>query len=299
MRTRLLSLLAAAVLLLGACSDQAPAADDDPTRGTDRPTKTPDSEESAPTEPTPSDDSSAGRTVAVYYIGDTERAGPRLYREFQRGEGETLEAARTALMSQPLDPDYRTAWDEGQIAAASYDGEIITVTVDPAVRKRPDDLTAAEARAAVEQVVYTMQAAVQERAPVQFRTTANPIDRVFGIPTSEPVANGPMLEVLSHMSLTSPEQGAVVTGDRLRASGVGNGFEATVSWRILRGDEIVDEGAGIMAGWMDDKLFPWELDIDVSGLQSGDYTFWVSTDDPTGGTEGIGAMTDDKDFTVE
>jgi hypothetical protein len=292
--------LAACLLLLGACSDPAPVADDpEPTRATDSPAPTP--EEPSPTEsssPSPTEEPAA-RTVAAYYVGDTERAGPRLYREFQGGEGEALPAAVTALTAGPDDPDYRTAWSGGQLRSASYDGEVVTVVVDPAVRSRPGDMSQAEARAAVQQVVYTVQAAVQERAPVQFATDANPIDQVFGVPTSEPLANDPALDVLSHMSITSPEQGETVSGDTLRATGVGNGFEASVGWRILRGDEVVDEGAGIMEGWMEPRLFPWEVEVDVSGLEPGQYTFWVTTDDPTGGTEGIGAMTDDREFTVE
>ena len=50
---------------------------------------------------------------------------------------------------------------------------------------------------------------------------------------------------------------------------------------------------------MEPKLFPFETTVDVSGLKPGDYTFWATTDDPSGGTEGIGAMTDDKSFTVQ
>ena len=304
-RTGLLAPLAAVLLLLspllGACSDQTPVADDGPTRGADRGNQTPsdDASDETPVE-TPTEDESGGaeRTVAVYYVGDTERAGPRLYREFQRGQGDALDAGVAALTGTPLDGDYRTMWQGGQLTGASYDGEVIDVTVDPAVRQRPGGMTAAEARAAVEQVIYTMQAAVQERAPVQFRTADNPIDQVFGVPTSEPLANGPMLDVLSHMNLTAPEQGTVVDDGTLEVTGVGNSFEANVGWQIRRGDEVVLEGFATMDGWMEPKLFPFETTADVSDLAPGDYTLRVTTDDPTGGTEGIGAMTDDKEFSV-
>jgi len=301
MRTRLLAPLAAAVLLLGACSDQTPVAEDGPTRGADPGNQTPSDADSEPPSETPTEDEGGGaeRTVAVYYVGDTERAGPRLYREFQRGEGEALTAGVAALTGAPLDGDYRSMWQGGQIADASYDGEVINVVVDPAVRQRPGGMTAAEARAAVEQVIYTMQAAVQQRAPVQFRTADNPIDQVFGVPTSEPLANGPMLDVLSHINLTAPEQGTVVDDGTLEISGVGNSFEANVGWEIRRGNEVVMDGFATMAGWMEPKLFPFETTADVSDLAPGDYTFWATTDDPTGGTEGFGAMTDDKDFSVE
>jgi hypothetical protein len=82
-------------------------------------------------------------------------------------------------------------------------------------------------------------------------------------------------------------------------SGVGNSFEASVGWEVRQGDQRVLDGYVTMAGWMEPKLFPFEVEVDVAGLAPGDYTFWVTTDDPTGGTEGIGAMTDDKDFTIE
>jgi len=301
LRPALVAPVAVLALALVGCSDAEPVASDPTNDPPASETEEPAPEPSEDPEPSESESESAdgGTTTAAYFIADTDRAGPRLYREFQRAGGEPLEAAVEVLTTGPLDPDYRTAWQGGQLASATYDGDVISVVVDPSVRSRPGAMSKPEAAAAVEQVVYTMQAAVQERAPVQFRTTDNPIDMVFGVPTSEPIANGPMLDVLSHMSLTTPEQGAVVDADTLEASGVGNGFEATVAWRILRGEEVVDEGAGIMDGWMGAKLFPWALEVDVSGLAPGDYTFWVTTDDPTGGTEGIGAMTDDKDFTIE
>jgi hypothetical protein len=122
---------------------------------------------------------------------------------------------------------------------------------------------------------------------------------VFGVPTAEPLANGPMLDVLSHVNLTSPEQASAVNGDALSVTGVGNSFEANVGWEVRQGDKVLKDGFATMEGWMEPKLFPFEVDVDVSDLPPGDYTLWVTTDDPTGGTEGIGAMTDDKDFTIE
>lgn len=310
MRTRLPQLLAlatAGVLVLGGCSDPAPVSDDtSPTRGADR-GETP-SEQEPTQEPaeTPGGDDGTGagaRTVPVYLIGDTERAGPRLYREFQRGEGDPLTAARTALTSPPLDPDYRTAWSATQLLTLSFDGVgpdgVVGATVDPSVRSRPAGMSRAEARAAVQQVVYTAQAALQERVPVGFYTDEGPIDRVFGVPTSEPLANAEALSVLSHVNLTSPEQGAVVTGDTLAVSGVGTSFEANLGWEVRQGTTVVDSGYATLEGWMEPRLFPFETSVDIAGLEPGDYTFWITTDDPTGGTEGVGAMTDDRAFTVE
>ncbi len=299
LRPAVVAPLAVLALALAGCSDADPVANDPAeSPSSSEESESPDPEET--TDPDESESPDEPETIAAgYFIGDTERAGPRLYREFQRASGEPLVAAVSLLTDGPLDPDYRTAWQGGQLASASFDGEVISVVVDPGARTRPGGMSKAEARAAVEQVVYTMQAAVQERAPVQFRTSDNPIDMVYGVPTSEPIVNGPMLDVLSHVSLTSPEQGAVVDGGTLAVSGVGNSFEANLGWEIRQGDTTVDDGFATMAGWMEPKLFPFEVEVDVSGLAPGEYTFWVTTDDPSGGTEGIGAMTDDREFTIE
>lgn len=283
----------------GSASPSASPEPSEPTEPTDS------AEPSGPdgsTEPAPAESSSAptgDAAVPLYFIGDTERAGPRLYREFQRGTPEDLTSVLGLLAGSPTDPDYRTAWRPGQLLEASYDGvETVDVVVDPAVRDRPAGMTEAEARAAVEQVIYTLQAALQERVPVQFRTTENPIDQVYGVPTSEPLAQGSALQVLSHINLTTPEQGAEVRGDSLRVIGLANSFEANVVWEVRRGQETVLGPEPITAeGWMGDRLFVFDADLDVSGLEPGEYTLWVTTDDPSGG-EGVGAMTDDKEFTL-
>lgn len=300
LRPALVAPVAVLALAVAGCSDADPVAsdpaDDPPASETEEPTPEP-SEDPEPSESKSPEDE--GTTTAAYFIADTDRAGPRLYREFQRAGGEPLEAAVEVLTAGPVDPDYRTAWQSGQLISATYNGDYVEVEVDPSVRQRPSGMSKAEATAAVEQVIYTVQAALQERAPVQFRTAANPIDMVFGRPTSEPLVEGDMLDTLSHVNLTSPEQDAVVDGGTLSVTGVGNSFEANVGWEIRQGDQKVQDGYATMAGWMQPKLFPFEVDVDVSGLAPGDYTFWVTTDDPTGGTEGIGAMTDDKEFTIE
>ena len=113
------------------------------------------------------------------------------------------------------------------------------------------------------------------------------------------MAAAPPLDVLSHVSLTSPEEGGTVDDGSLEVSGVGSSFEANLGWEVRRGDDVVLDGYATLEGWMEEKLFPFETSVDVSGLEPGDYTFWVTTDDPTGGTEGIGAMTDDRSFTIE
>ena len=240
----------------------------------------------------------ASQTVAAYYVGDTPQ-GPRLYREFDQVDAVSKLAGALAVLTRtPADPDYGTPWPDGAFADASYDGDVVTVDLaDSSVHDRPADMSADEAEAAVQQVVYTMQAAVQARAAVQFRLDGNPVDQVLGVATSEPVTNAPQLDVLSLVSITDPEQGAGASGT-LKVSGVANSFEANVPWQILQGDQVVQEGYVTAEGAYGDELYPWHDSIDVSKLAAGDYTFRAQTDDPSGG-EGKGPFVDTRAFTVQ
>ena len=47
------------------------------------------------------------------------------------------------------------------------------------------------------------------------------------------------------------------------------------------------------------KLFPFRREAGPAhAAPAGDYTLVASTDDPSGGAEGSGAFTDNKDFTL-
>ncbi|WP_426245327.1 Gmad2 immunoglobulin-like domain-containing protein [Nocardioides sp. LHG3406-4] len=246
----------------------------------------------------PSSPAAEAGAVPLYFIGDTDRGGPRLYREFQAGDV-SLTSALELLSGTPKDPDYRTAWRAGSFDGVEDDGDVISVRfADDSMSAAKPGMSRAEATAAVQQVVYTVQAVAQRRAPVQFMVDDARAQTVYGVPTAEPVTNAPVLEALSHMNITTPEQGATVSGT-MKLSGVANSFEASSGWELRRGDEVVKKGVWMADGWMEDKLFPFELSIDLAGVAPGDYTIWATTDDPTGGTEGVGAMTDSKDVTVE
>ena len=128
-----------------------------------------------------------------------------------------LAAGLAVLQQGPADPDYETPWAPGSFAGATLEGSdasgVIKVALaDSALHDRPAGMTEEYAGAAVQQVVYTLQAAIQARAAVQFTLDGNPIDQVLGVPTSEPLANAPQIDVLALVSITAPEQGAGVSG---------------------------------------------------------------------------------------
>ena len=167
MRTRLPHLvvpLAAALLLLGACSDAEPVGSDpEPSRATDNAEPTPQEPTDSATA-SPSDDTgSSDTTVPVYFVGDTERAGPRLYREFRRVEGDPLQGALELLTSGgAVDPDYRTLFPGGSFDGVTLDNGVIAVTLpDDGWLTRAPGMSAKQARLAMQQLVYTLQGVQQ------------------------------------------------------------------------------------------------------------------------------------------
>ena len=153
-----------------------------------------------------------------------------------------------------------------------------------------------EAELSVQQIVYTVQAAVGQRLPVRFLSDGNPIDTVYGVPTAEPLTNADQLEVLALVSISNPSEGRVVEGE-FSADGAASSFEGSVPWELhnAAGDIV---RSGTAQGTMDYHLTPWETGpIDVAGLPAGTYTFVAMTDDPSNG-EGGGPTTDTRSITI-
>lgn len=288
--------------LTGADSDPQPADRSSTAPATPEPSEATPSADTEPSEPPTSEPPVASsEPVPVYFVGETPQ-GQRLFREFQPGSaGDPLrEAAVLAVEGRSLDPDYRSLWPEGASvrAVTPDDGDVLTVDVTGAPRSKTAGLTDEQAQLALQQVVYSVQAAHgQGRVGVQLLLDGERSDQVLGQPTSEPLANAPVLETLSMMNITSPSEGDAVRGV-VEATGVNNSFEATVLWQVLDGEKVVAEGFGTAAGWGPDKLFPWTVEVDVSGLEPGDYTFVAMNDDPSGGAEGAGPHSDSRRITV-
>jgi len=282
---------------LSADKDVPPATS--PTGGVSVP-PTEDPSQGPTTEPT----NGGGGAVPVYYVGDTAR-GIGLYREFHPnvdGEDPVFFAVSQAVGAAPDDPDYRPGWPDGaDVLAVRVTPDLLSIDLTGDVHDRPVGMTVREAAIALEQLIYTAQAAYgQGRVPVEFLINGGKTDQVLGQPASEPLANGPVLETLSLVNLTTPAEGDVISGDTLDFNGVANSFEANVLIRLQRGEGnfIAFEGAVMAEGAYENKLFPFSGSIDISDVTPGTYVLTAMTDDPSGGAEGPGADSDTRTITI-
>ncbi len=290
----------AAVTMLGGDSTTDDPGFAGPTAASNGP-----SEDARPTpseepSPSPSETGSAApetATVPVYYLGETTR-GPRLFREFHRvglTDGDPVSTAvLEAVSATPDDPDYRTPWPGGTTAAAvdAPPSDVVTVDVRGAqLRKRPAGMSAEEADLAIEQLVYTAQAATQKRSPVQLLLDGGRTDTLLGVPVSEPLAQGAAEDVLAQVWVIDPAEGAEVTSP-FEVSGLAAAFEANVVWELRAGDKVVRKGFTTARACC--TMEPYSFKVSAP---PGEYTLVVSDSDPSGG-EGFGPWEDTKSVTV-
>jgi hypothetical protein len=238
--------------------------------------------------------------VPVYYVSETGQ-GPRLYREFHAGPaGDELTAAVDHAVSRtPDDPDYFTPWPGGASAGqVDFDGEIITIDLQAdggaeTLRNRPRGMEQDVASMAVEQLMYTAQAALQEgRPPIQFLINGGRTDMVLGVPTSEPLAQGDETSTLAQVWIIDPAEGAKVDSG-FEVSGIGAFFEANVVWELRQGTKVVKDGFTTAEECC--RMAPYSFTVDAP---PGDYTLVVTDSDASGGQEGFAPFQDTKNITI-
>ena len=245
--------------------------------------------------------------VPVYYVGDTGQ-GPRLYREFHPGIGgaQLDQALVDAVGRTPDDPDYRTVWPAGTEVSGSFDGIgddgligiAVTSPTGASLRDRPSGMSPDEAEMAVQQLVYTAQAAVQSSAPVEFRLDGDRTDQLLGVPTAEPLARGAQESTLAQVWILGPVEGAEVqTG--FEVTGIGAFFEANVVWELhdgSAGGKVVASSAGSGPVTAEEccTMAPFSFTVEAP---PGRYTLVVRDEDVSGG-EGPPPFEDSKQLTV-
>jgi hypothetical protein len=218
-------------------------------------------------------DATRWRPVAAYYLGDGPH-GTVLYREVRDIPPtlKPLDAAIDGLMTDPVDSDYRTPWRAGWLDSARSAANVIQVEVGDAPESRPASMSARDASEAVQQVVYSVQAALQSHDPVQFTRHDLPVTSVLGVSTIVPVAQLSASQVLTRISLTDPAEGVHVARGRLVVTGLAGAYDARVVVRLERRGTSYRTRAGTATGAGDlDRLFPWRVVLDTTSLQPGRY----------------------------
>jgi hypothetical protein len=310
-RTRVAGLITATVVagaaLIACGTEDDTAADPGDGATSSAPTSPATSAEpsgTASTDPTPTETGGTGEPVAVpaYFVGDTP-LGQRLFREFRNvpadsPDGPPVDQALALLTSgDALDPDYSTLLPTGTLTVAGQGTTIDVALPDASWAQAPAGTTPEQAALAVQQVVHTVQGALQQQLPVTF-TLDGAASPVLGLTAPEGgFVPGEFTDEMALVNVTAPAEGDTVSGS-FTASGVASSFEGTVPWELrdASGTAVV-KGSAQADGWLD-ALYPWESTVDLTGVSPGTYTFVAMTDDPSGG-EGGGPTEDTRTVTVQ
>ena len=247
-----------------------------------------------PSPPAPPDAGEGGRVaVAVYYVAETP-AGPRLQREFHGVvTNDPASAAVREMLASPsgTDPDYRNHWPPGTALRepVRHEGGQIVVNLTGV---GPAQLGTELAELTVQQLVFTVQEALQSTDPVRILVDGAPMAELSGAAeASAPFERGDPYALRSLVQIDSPVEGARV-GREAEVRGEAAVFEATVHWEVLRGGTLVRRGFTSTSEGQRFAPFAFTLT-----LEPGEYTVRISEDDPSDG-EGRSVLTDDKTFTV-
>lgn len=245
--------------------------------------------------PAPADTTAATRDVPVYFVGDTG-AGPRLFREVESVpdtvDGGLARSLDAALLGTAADPDYRSGWPAAtRLRYARLVGDHLSVDLSGAPVTRPAGLGAVAAEVALQQLVYTAQAAAGTDAAVTFLLDGRPVDSLLGMPTGRPVAAAGRDEVLAPVSVAEPADGSAVDSP-FTVTGEAAAFEANVQWELMRGDTVVRHGFTTARECC--TLSPYTFTVTAP---PGRYTLLVHDEDASGG-EGTPPSVDSKTFIV-
>jgi hypothetical protein len=195
-------------------------------------------------------------SLPVYFLGPVTPGGERLrlFREFvptevpkpATAEGKALAALRQAFGPPnllPSSPAYESPWaSSGPTSVRVADGRI-TVALSHGLDHAP----AGGADLAVQQIVWTAQAAVGQGAlPVRI-TVPGDADLAPGLPSTRtynrPTDPNDVAMVLAPVWVDEPYRGQVLKAGRpLSVRGIASTFEANVEWQLLKDGTEIESG---------------------------------------------------------
>jgi hypothetical protein len=236
-----------------------------------------------------------GSASPVFYVGSTG-AGPRLFAEpgtAPSGASVLDAAVAAAVTGVARDPDYRSPWPAGTtMQRAQLSDGTLSVDLGGDVADRPSGMTQPEAALAVQQLVYTAQAAADRQLPVTFLLDGEPTSTLLGEPADRPVAAAAPDNTLSPVSIGSLAEGARVTSP-FTVSGKAAAFEANVQWELMDGDTVVKQGFATAEECC--TLSPYSFQVTAP---PGEYTLVVHDEDASDG-EGAPPTRDTRTVVVE
>ena len=248
----------------------------------------------APTSPSTATSSATGGPVVtesvslpVYFVGPIGDDKPtyKLFREFLRGElpssASPAEKAKAALVlainAQPYSntDGYLQPWSGQTIGDVTVKDGVITI--DLANSGNPDAAVTTEIqRLAVQELVWTAQAAIQQTLPVRFEVSGG-APKLFGsISTDQTFTRPPsdrLYEDVAPIWVTSPARDQVLPAAKpVVVQGLAIVFEATVNWELRRGSTQVATGHAMASTG---APMQGQYSIDLGRLTAGDYTISV------------------------
>ncbi len=250
----------------------------------------------------------SGTRIPVYYLGPS-KVQDRLYREYRyvTQTGMTAEqtvriAVQDMLHERAADPDYSSPWPAGStVGSVSVDGTgVATVDLLGAAGGTAFDATVDEltARMAVQQLVYTVTAAVPATAAspgvtgVRLLLDGQPATALWGKATASGLLQrGPAADTLAPIWIIDPQQDTQ-QGRQFQVHLAGIVFEANLRLRVRdhTGAVVVDQPVHLTGGAPAQGTATVELT-----LPQGSYTIEGYVISEQDGTERV---YDDHRFTV-
>ena len=222
--------------------------------------------------------------LPAYFVGANSRTGDRfgLYREFvlaavPAGATPTQKAraaVAVAINAQSFTnhEPYVQLWSGTSVQNLTVTPSRITITLSgPGAR----GFTAEQTRLAVQELVWTAQAAIgQGTIPVKF-VVANGSTKLFGTYPTAQTYNRPasdlQYQVLAPIWITSPVRGQVFpAGTAVVARGQSCAFEGTTQWQLKKSGTAVRSGVTTASSGCPTRG-TWQVKLGV--LAAGSYTF--------------------------
>ena len=173
--------------------------------------------------------------VPVYWLGQQvgvpKKSAAKLYRTWAKVSGRPAEeAVRIMTTKQPEDPDYYSVWRGAAVNRVTRSDGVVTVDFKQLPKT---DLDPDLAKVAAQQLIYTVQGALQDdTTSIQVTQAGRAVQKLFGqVDTSTPLGRAQAADVQALVWITSPSEGAV-TGGKVTVQGTASAFEATVNYQL-------------------------------------------------------------------